>query len=221
MAPATDLLDDVSSLIASDETLLFELGHVNDLFGDEPNDLEDSNSADAVERSVSLRTRRRKAPTHSYLRQRDEIMRLKRQVTKLQEELTAKKNRMPSRPVSKWERTAQLECMSKNKAMLENRQLKEALHEQLTFLEQMERVFQKKPQTSRLDTDDWTAYKLAAQASLRYTAIHAIADRQYIRMQSVFIQADVMHRAADLFHVRAIPRAKKAARRFSLKWFIT
>ncbi|CAK4684038.1 unnamed protein product [Aphanomyces euteiches] len=146
MAPVTDLLDDVSSLVASDETLLLELDHVNDLFEDEPNDLADSNSADAVERSVSLRTSKRKAPTHAYIRQRDEIVRLKRQVTKLQEELTAKKNQMTSRPVSKWERTAHLECVSKNKAMLENRQLKEALHEQLTFLDQMERVFQKKPQ---------------------------------------------------------------------------
>ncbi|CAK4523319.1 unnamed protein product [Aphanomyces euteiches] len=143
-----------------------------------------------------------------------------RQVTKLQEELTAKKNQMTSRPVSKWERTAHLECVSKNKAMLENRQLKEALHEQLTFLNQMERVFQKKPQvhcqlillgTSCLNTDDWTAYKLAAKTSLRYTAIHAIADRQYVRMQSVFIQADVMHRADDLFHVRAIPHATSSS----------
>ncbi|RHY92333.1 hypothetical protein DYB31_005790 [Aphanomyces astaci] len=191
---------------------------------------EDSSSTDGVSRSKvattlpsTLSTKRKVAaaailpdkgkpkPMRSSVRQREEIHLLRRQINELTSRLHAKETTdVTTFDMSLWERTAKLECIEKNKAVHENEQLKDAVYQQATFIEQMQRVLRKKPRIGAnimdIHSDDWQAYKLAAQASLREAAIHAIADRQYRRMQSAFIKAGVFHRDRCLFQIQAIPQ---------------
>ncbi|CAK4131855.1 unnamed protein product [Aphanomyces euteiches] len=44
----------------------------------------------------------------------------------------------------------------------------------------------------------WKAYKLAAQASLRTAAIHAIADRQYALLDTVFIKSGLFENSEEV-----------------------
>ncbi|KAG9407476.1 hypothetical protein AC1031_002193 [Aphanomyces cochlioides] len=53
---------------------------------------------------------------------------------------------------------------------------------------------------------EWKAYKLAAEKSLRVTAIHAMADRQYDRMESAFIRAGLNDQTEDLFRAQFLPQ---------------
>ncbi|RHY27209.1 hypothetical protein DYB32_006951 [Aphanomyces invadans] len=146
----------------------------------------------------------------SSVRQREEILLLRQQIEDLTAKLRAKETSAVSTTfdMTLWERTAKLECIEMKKALQENEQLKDAVYQQATFIDQMQRVFRKKPRIGTnidIHSEEWQTYKLAAQASLREAAIHAIADRQYRRMQSAFVKAGVFHRESYLFHIKANP----------------
>ncbi|RHY05943.1 hypothetical protein DYB25_011164, partial [Aphanomyces astaci] len=126
---------------------------------------EDSSSTDGVSRSKvattlpsTLSTKRKVAaaailpdkgkpkPMRSSVRQREEIHLLRRQINELTSRLHAKETTdVTTFDMSLWERTAKLECIEKNKAVHENEQLKDAVYQQATFIEQMQRVLRKKP----------------------------------------------------------------------------
>ncbi|KAF0748842.1 hypothetical protein AaE_007228 [Aphanomyces astaci] len=120
-------------------------------------------------------------------RQRQELKALKAQVEELKAQLAAECSKSSSRlaalsEASPWEQAARDELVERNRAHAENKQLKDALGDQSTFVDQMQKLFKKKPRLMAEDPsslEEWQAYKLAAQHSLRVAAIHAIADRQY------------------------------------------
>ncbi|RHY93634.1 hypothetical protein DYB35_000640 [Aphanomyces astaci] len=136
-------------------------------------------------------------------RQRQELKALKAQVEDLKAKLAAERSKSSSRlaalsEASPWEQAARDELVERNRAHAENKQLKDALDDQSTFVDQMQKLFTKKPRLMVLAEDpssleEWQAYKLAAQHSLRVAAIHAIADRQYRRMQNAFIQTGLFN----------------------------
>ncbi|KAH9161043.1 hypothetical protein LEN26_001612 [Aphanomyces euteiches] len=94
--------------------------------------------------------------------------------------------------MSVWERAARDQVVASSKSISENEKLRAHVVENATFIEEMVETLRKKPRLS-LDacSEEWKTYKLAAQASLRTAAIHAIADRQYSQLQTAFIKAGV------------------------------
>ncbi|ETW05248.1 hypothetical protein, variant 1 [Aphanomyces invadans] len=146
-------------------------------------------------------------------RQRQELKALKMQVEQLQAKLAAETLKSSTRliragDISPWEQAARKELFERNRALAENKQLKEALDEHLTFVDHMQNLFKKKPRllAKNPSSEEWQAYKLAAQHSLRVAAIHAIADRQFQRMQSAFIQAGLFNTTSDKPVVSGSPR---------------
>ncbi|KAH9113676.1 hypothetical protein LEN26_013113 [Aphanomyces euteiches] len=204
-------LQDLQFLIATDDQLQEELVHVCEILeGVSATSLPDDSTPSPTsetfvnpeEKSSSETTKRQRY----YKRQRDEIHHLRQQVDQLTA-LLQRKQRCGRTDESLWERTAIEELAEKTKSMEENAFLREAVGQQATFIEQMQRVFRKKPRlTSHIDihSEEWKYYKLAAHASLREATIHAIADRQYHRMQSAMVKAGVFDRETNLFQVKAI-----------------
>ncbi|KAF0684267.1 Aste57867_23731 [Aphanomyces stellatus] len=143
------------------------------------------------------------------VRQRRELLHLRAEVEKLQATLDATASAaVAERVPSMWETAAKAECLEKNRSLQENAQLKETLHQQATFVDQMQKLCRKKPRwaLSDVDSEEWKAYKVAAHASLRTAAIHAIADRQFHRMQNVFIGGGIFGRTDRHFRARVMPR---------------
>ncbi|CAK4514895.1 unnamed protein product [Aphanomyces euteiches] len=111
--------------------------------------------------------------------------------------------------LSAWKRMAKVERMEKGKAIKENEELREAVAGHATFIESMQKVFEKKPRLEYqfdIYSVEWKAYKLAAEKSLRVAAIHAMADRQYDRMDSAFIRAGLIDQTQDLFRAQFLPQ---------------
>ncbi|CAK4744696.1 hypothetical protein LEN26_021143 [Aphanomyces euteiches] len=218
-----DVLRDLHFLFAADEGLREDLSYVCDLLTDSSSNqvLPDAatNEYEArimnrllhPEQATTKAPKRRKRPVAhtnpSRDRQRQEIDQLKRQVDLLKDQLheTKRKSAM-TLDMSAWERVAQEQKVAKSRALKENEELRAATHEYITFIDEMTRVFHKKRRlTLELDitSEAWQEYKLAAQASLRVAAIHAIAERQYSRLDTAFIRAGVIDREDDL--IRGIP----------------
>ncbi|RLO06456.1 hypothetical protein DYB28_002138 [Aphanomyces astaci] len=161
-------------------------------------------------------SKRKAGPVRFETRQKDEILQLQAQVIELKAQLVKSQSKhslmSTSVSVSAWERAARRELAEKNKSLRENEQLQSAVTEQATFIEHMQNIFAKKPRLATMggdamSLDTWQEYKLAAQASLREAAIHAIADRQFTRQQNAFILAGLFERTDVLFHAgpRTLP----------------
>ncbi|KAH9067302.1 hypothetical protein Ae201684P_021462 [Aphanomyces euteiches] len=189
-------LQDLRFLIATDDQLQEDLDNICDILVDDaatcPEDASKSSKSAlqgskqpkdtagkkiAEEKNCKQNTKRQR----SYERQREEILCLRQQVEELTATLRGQKtDGVTILEMPLWERTAKQELAEKNKSMEENEYLREAVGQHATFIEQMQRVFRKKPRlTSHIDihSEEWKYYKLAAQTSLREAAIHAIADR--------------------------------------------
>ncbi|CAK4081818.1 unnamed protein product [Aphanomyces euteiches] len=174
------VVQDVHFLFATDDKLREDLAYVCDLL--------DSNDEDQLKISAKPTTARLKA-THcsQYQRQKREILELRRQA------VTATPD------MSLWERAARDQLYAKSKALCENEQLRAHVEENATFIEEMTRALQKRPRLSlNSHSEDWKAYKLAAQASLRTAAIHAIADRQYALLDTVFIKSGLFENSEEV-----------------------
>ncbi|KAG9407462.1 hypothetical protein AC1031_002183 [Aphanomyces cochlioides] len=115
------------------------------------------------------------------------------------------------REMSYWEKAARVQLFQKQKAIQENEQLREATKENSAFIAKMKTFLLKKP---RLDAeskvDEWQQYKLAATACLRAAGIHAIADRQYDRLDSALINAGLKGLKENYSSVR--PTIKNAGK---------
>ncbi|CAK4070883.1 unnamed protein product [Aphanomyces euteiches] len=210
-------LDDLHLLIATDEQLQQELATVCELFDsddslstvtDTTRRPETTTTAQSTDDDNGATKRKKRKPT--YIRQQEEIRQLRQQVDHLTALLRARQTTdertPPSEILPSWRKTAQSELAMKNKTLQENQHLRHAVGQHATFIEQMQQFFHKKPRLSShidLHSEEWQAYKLAAQASLRRAAIHAIADRQYHRMQSAMVQAGVFNCEKTLFTARA------------------
>ncbi|CAK4738776.1 unnamed protein product [Aphanomyces euteiches] len=222
-------LQDLRFLIATDDQLQEDLDNICDILVDDaatcPEDASKSSKSAlqgskqpkdiagkkiAEEKNCKQNTKRQR----SYERQREEILCLRQQVEELTATLRGQKtDGVTILEMPLWERTAKQELAEKNKSMEENEYLREAVGQHATFIEQMQRVFRKKPRlTSHIDihSEEWKYYKLAAQTSLREAAIHAIADRQYHRMQSAMVKAGVHDRDKSLFQMTAKPQPDRS-----------
>ncbi|KAF0684259.1 Aste57867_23723 [Aphanomyces stellatus] len=211
--------DDLRFLFASDNGLQEELDNVCDLFQDSPpSDATDESCAhedEIVSSPTPVVCTKRKAKsgssTHTYTRQRQEIQQLRDEVKRLQERIASRQAdaRTASSTLSLWARTASAESAGKHQALQENERLKEAVAENATFIEAMEKVMRKKPRLTThardMHSEEWQAYTLAAHASLRVAAIHAIADRQLRRLQTAFVQAGIWDQPQDVFVIRGHP----------------
>ncbi|KAF0684280.1 Aste57867_23744 [Aphanomyces stellatus] len=220
---AWDVLGDLHFLIATDDSLEHELAHVWDLLdtaGDDDDDVavpalkspkctpsaSPSTSIDSppptAEDSTELdhKPKGRRAVRFS-VKQREEILILRQQVSDYKDQLKRASSKRSVAERSRWEKAAWDELAAKSKSLRENEELRTAIDEQATFIDYMQGILAKKRprrQLSDMEMDEaWKSCKLAAHASLRIAAIHAIADRQYARQQSAFINAGVFDLVGD------------------------
>ncbi|KAG9407518.1 hypothetical protein AC1031_002232 [Aphanomyces cochlioides] len=217
-----DVLNDLSFLLAQDDSLNDELTILCEILEDSEDSDNASNKDVALPTEAATTSPSLKAPekpnkqekigagrTKYEARQREEMLLLRQQVDQLKRQLYARLA-TAKRPMemSIWERAAKIERLEKNRSLHENEQLKEAVNQQATFIEQMEKFCRKEPRlpTAAIHSEAWQDYRLAAQESLRVAAIHAIADRQYRRMQNAFIQAGIFGRTSNFHRARVIPK---------------
>ncbi|KAF0684272.1 Aste57867_23736 [Aphanomyces stellatus] len=133
-------------------------------------------------------------------KQQREIHALRHQVDLLKDQLIEAK-RAAGNPagMSAWEGAARDQLYARSKSLQENEELRAAVHDQATLIAHMTRLLRKKPRlTLDIHSEAWRTYKLAAQASLRVAAVHAIADRQYSQLQTEFIKAGLYNRTDDV-----------------------
>ncbi|CAK4684046.1 unnamed protein product [Aphanomyces euteiches] len=224
MASPESWLQDLQLLIATDNQLTNELANVCELLGEEPapivSDFDGSFVSKANKGHSTSRDKTTCATANNsgktktqrfYLRQRDEIQTLRQEIEHLTATLNAHGgSRTTSSAIQVWKQIAKTERAGKHKVLEENKHLRDAVCQIGTFIEQMQRVFRKKPRLgTHIDiySEEWKVYKLAAQTSLREAAIHAIADRQYHRMQSAMVKAGVIDLDNFLFQVKAYPQS--------------
>ncbi|KAF0694510.1 Aste57867_14626 [Aphanomyces stellatus] len=206
-----DIERDLSFLIATDDQLQAELKQVCDLLGSSGSsgDSDDTEAA-AEDKGHSRKRKPNVAPAgarNTYqTRQKQEMLELQRQVHALKQQLDATKLQVAlQRDLGEWETAARVELYAKKKALEENELLRESTHHNSLFITKMQSLLRKKPRLTMAydpSSEEWQAYKLAAHASLRIAGIQAIADRQYSRLQTSFINAGIWDRQDNLFCVR-------------------
>ncbi|CAK4852938.1 unnamed protein product [Aphanomyces euteiches] len=101
---------------------------------------------------------------------------------------------------SRWERIARRQRHEARKAMLERADLKQSVQANKTLILHLQSLVHKKARRQARQ-DDWRAYKLTAEPSLRHTAMHAIAERQYSRKDTEFINTGLMGPTENLFRL--------------------
>ncbi|ETW05276.1 hypothetical protein, variant [Aphanomyces invadans] len=221
--PWTTIMDDLPFLIANDDGLTEQLTRVCDLLDDFPDDdlmdfdvasprsSELSSSELDVQSTLPPPSSKKSKRTSFEVRQKHELQRLRDEVRELKTKLLhCESNKRDGSNDSFWKQAASIARAEKIKALHENEALHDAVTQQATFIEQMQRVFRKKP---RLDTfrdiesESWQSYTLSAHASLRTAAIHAIADRQRSRMHHTFLRAGVLDRVDDLYRATFQPQS--------------
>ncbi|KAH9130864.1 hypothetical protein LEN26_008122, partial [Aphanomyces euteiches] len=221
-----DIEADLQFLIATDDELHRGLLRVVDILEDDAdvdeacsvilvtsNSGQESQKAETDSHTTSKKSvPKRYARTKFESRQKEELKRLREEVNALKTRLDAAKaaqKQDATSDLSAWKRMAKVERMEKGKAIKENEELREAVAGHATFIESMQKVFEKKPRLEYqfdIYSVEWKAYKLAAEKSLRVAAIHAMADRQYDRMDSAFIRAGLIDQTQDLFRAQFLPQ---------------
>ncbi|KDO26029.1 hypothetical protein SPRG_08682 [Saprolegnia parasitica CBS 223.65] len=137
-------------------------------------------------------------------RQKQEILRLRKEVAELQETLATSKASTALTQNVDWEAAARRHFAESRRAMAENHQLRVAVAQQTTLIDSMKAYIHKKPIDVTSSEETWAQYKLAAQHSLRVAAIHAIADRQYGRQRSAFDKAGLLANDHEVHIARAL-----------------
>ncbi|CAK4679845.1 unnamed protein product [Aphanomyces euteiches] len=210
-----DVLEDLRFLLATDDQLQDGLAQVCSMLEDDSDESKDA-SAEGSEletivvantesdemRSIAKPSQKPRKPRTTFeVRQREELRRLRAEVETLKDKLRSLDIHSKSQEkMSFWKRMAQDEKLEKSKAFHENEALREAVDQQATFIDQMKKVFLKKPRLMHhhdVHSAEWQTYRLAATASLRQAAIHAIADRQFSRMNHAFLRAGLFDRTED------------------------
>ncbi|KAG9407456.1 hypothetical protein AC1031_002176 [Aphanomyces cochlioides] len=198
-----DIERDLHFLFASDQTLQDELAIVCDLLATSSEDDEKKS------RKRKLRPPSKGCRESFESRRRQELYDLQCQVKVLKDKLEeAKLNASLQQCTSRWEKLARRQRNEARKAILEQEDLVDAVNSNNMLIEQLKSLLRKKPRLQATE-DEWRVYKLVAHASLRRTAIHAIADRQYNRKDTEFINAGLMDRNENFFRIRPLPRTNQ------------
>ncbi|EQC27232.1 hypothetical protein SDRG_14949 [Saprolegnia diclina VS20] len=138
-------------------------------------------------------------------RQKQEILRLRKEVAELQETLETSKASTALTQNVDWEAAARRHFAESRRAMAEHHQLRAAVAHQTTLIDSMKAYIHKKPRIDVTSSEEtWAQYKLAAQHSLRVAAIHAIADRQYARQRPAFDKAGLLANDNEVHIARAL-----------------
>ncbi|CAK4081824.1 unnamed protein product [Aphanomyces euteiches] len=220
------VLQDHLYLVANDHQFREDLAYVYEILRDDSTSSVDEDSrasngvlstsfstgpsykhATAPATAFPPRQRTTEDPRRFEVRQRQEICLLRHQVEALKAHLEYRHKRALI-PPSKWQRVAKIERIEKENILRENARLKQLVHQQATFIVQMENSFRNRPCLSLNDiqSEEWQNYRLPAQKSLRVEAIHAIADRQLRRMQSTFIKAGVFDTTKYILRINFVPQ---------------
>ncbi|CAK4074706.1 unnamed protein product [Aphanomyces euteiches] len=198
-----DIERDLHFLFASDQTLQDELAIVCDLLATSSEDDEKKS------RKRKLRPPLKGCRESFESSRRQELYDLQCQVKVLKDKLEETKlNASLQLCTSRWEKLARRQRNEARKAILEQEDLIDAVNSNNTLIEQLKSLLRKKPRLQAIE-DEWRVYKLVAHASLRRTAIHAIADRQYNRKDTECINAGLMDRNENFFRVRPLPRTNQ------------
>ncbi|KAH9126753.1 hypothetical protein AeMF1_002831 [Aphanomyces euteiches] len=213
-----DVLEDLRFLllIATDDQLQDGLAHVCSMLDDDSDDSRDAsiegrdletivvaNTESDIKQTKAKPSRKQKKPRTTFeVRQREELQRLRAEVDTLKDNLRSLETASHSceGKMSFWKRLAHDEKLEKNKALHENEALREAVDQQATFIDQMKKVFLKKPRLTHhhdVHSAEWQIYRLTATIALRRAAIHAIADRQFSRMSHAYLRAGLLERTDD------------------------
>ncbi|CAK4086399.1 unnamed protein product [Aphanomyces euteiches] len=103
--------------------------------------------------------------------------------------------------MSTWEVAARRERTERIRCQHENEELRAAVDDRAAFIENIKRQVFKKPRLQTLPVglsdEDLQLCRLPKQLSLRISAIHAIADREYRRQNTAFILAGVHDKLND------------------------
>ncbi|KAH9188478.1 hypothetical protein AeNC1_009546, partial [Aphanomyces euteiches] len=161
-----------------------------------------ANTKSDEKRSIAKPSQKPRKPRTTFeVFQREELQRLRAEVDTLKDKLRSLDTPSKSQEeMSFWERMAHDEKLEKTKSFHENVALREVVDHQATFIDQMKKVFLKTPRLMHhhdVHSAEWQAYRLTAAASLRQAAIHAIADRQFSRMNHAFLRAGLLDRTKD------------------------
>ncbi|KAF0684266.1 Aste57867_23730 [Aphanomyces stellatus] len=229
-------VEDLQFLLANDDDLQDEFAQVCDLLLDGPSpppemsirssteELSPDETSPTTPPPTVPRTNRRKAKrapeVRFEVRQKQEMLHLREQVEQLKKRLQASQAKQPPPSTSSsivpttstWEHIAKRERTEAQKVLTENELLKDAVHEQVTFIEHMEKLCRKKPRLTKDDVEAWEGYRLAAHESLRIAAIHAIADRQLRRFGPTMAAAGITNSMADYLSVQIVPMPSGASR---------
>ncbi|KAH9127619.1 hypothetical protein AeMF1_002109 [Aphanomyces euteiches] len=217
MGDAWDIAADLPFLIVKDEELSEELAHVSAIlasFNDESTIAPQTQATDDITRGQSQCPLASKPTTDAPPQRRKkfstnyqaEICHLQTQVEQLKRQLDEKSVADSVEKVS-WKHIAWVELQAKRRALDVNDQLKGNIQDNKSFIHEMQTFFHKRPRLtieSDIQSEEWKEYKLAAKASLRVAAIHAIADRQYGRMDTAFINASLAGVSHNVFSLKTL-----------------
>ncbi|CAK4514931.1 unnamed protein product [Aphanomyces euteiches] len=212
-----DIERDLHFLIATDEQLETELDHMCSLLIDASSDASVESNASPSVQPTQQPTNRKGLNSQPVSRRKKEMFELQRQVKVLKDELeTAKYQAAMQREMSCWEKAARVQLYHKRKALQENEMLREAADGNNYLIAKMKSLLGKRPRLCEETTSDqWKEYKLAASTSLRAAGIHAIADRQFSRLDTALINAGVWRLREDRTSVR--PKAKDGGKTFCIE----
>ncbi|CAK4776307.1 unnamed protein product [Aphanomyces euteiches] len=173
------VVQDLHFLFASDEELRVDLAYVCSLL-------------ESPESTTVALAKTSKTISHQD-RRKQEILVLRRQVDILKAKLLELQHQATAKPdMTVWERAARNQSYACGKALSENEQLRSNIEQNAFFIQELVYTLQKKPRlTSNVDSEEWRAFKLVAQKSLRIAAIHAIADHQFNQLQTAMIKAGI------------------------------
>ncbi|KAH9120116.1 hypothetical protein LEN26_004015 [Aphanomyces euteiches] len=160
------------------------------LLHDKPEDL-------STEKDTSNKAKpkdKRKAKRVRVYTNKAEVQQLEAEIRELQDELIqAKRGLESTTDGSFWETAAKQQRVEKNKALQENKQLQDAVHERNEYIDRLQKTILKTPRWMAIAlpgvAPDEGSRCIPADPALRIAAIHRIADNQYRQMQTKFIQA--------------------------------
>ncbi|CAK4097901.1 unnamed protein product [Aphanomyces euteiches] len=212
---------DLHFLIATDKQLEIELDYVCDLLIDSSSDSvgQETDTSSPTQQQPNRPPKRKGTTTKptAQARQKQEMLELQRQVKVLKAQLEATIHQTAmQRDMSGWEKAARTQLYQKQKAIQENEQLRKATAVNTFFIEKMQSLLRKKPRlAAETSAEEWQEYKLAARASLRAAGIHAIADRQFNRLDTTLINAGLWGLKENLF--RVVPKTMRGSKTYMLE----
>ncbi|CAK4641551.1 hypothetical protein AeMF1_002103 [Aphanomyces euteiches] len=194
-----DVETDLQCLFAADEDLQADLAVLCDLL---TNTQEESAATSPQQPSRKRKGAPAKEGRASYdFRQRQKISELQQEVQTLKDKLDNAKKNAPVRTTG-WEQLAREQRHEARQVLQEHEELREAVDSTNSFISKLTSLLRKKPRLLQdASSEDWRMYKLVAHESMRYAAIHAIADRQYIRKNATFINAGLFGLEENVFRM--------------------